>query len=95
MLGFPRLVPPTVEHHAYWPLLHNEEALLAQEEAEFELKMSEIRTANETLIPIGQTVAENDQDEYERDVDDDDADNVDDDETDNVEGEEFEQDTVL
>ncbi|CAM6050323.1 unnamed protein product [Sphagnum compactum] len=87
MLQFPTLVPPTVDHSDDWVILHNDESLLAQEEAELEEKWSEIRTANEDVTPIGKTAPENDQEDYEPDAEDEDGDNVEEE----SEGEEFEQ----
>ncbi|KAJ7565173.1 hypothetical protein O6H91_02G051000 [Diphasiastrum complanatum] len=91
MMQFPSLIPPTLQDPAEWPLLlHNDEAMLAHEEAELEEKWNEIRTANEGIIPIGKTTVENDQEEYDQDAEDEDADNVEEE----SEGEEFEQETV-
>jgi hypothetical protein len=41
MLQFPTLVPPTVDHSDDWVILHNDESLLAQEEAELEEKVQD------------------------------------------------------
>lgn len=87
MLRFPILKPPTLEHHSQWTFPQCEEALLAQEEAELEYKYNEIRTANDSLISIGKTKPDNnDQEEFEPDAEDDDAEEE-------SEGEDFEQET--
>lgn len=40
MQQFPALLPPTVDHADDWLVVHNDEAQLAQEEAELEEKVS-------------------------------------------------------
>ncbi|CAM6086228.1 unnamed protein product [Calypogeia fissa] len=77
MIDFPSLVVPSFD--VFYSDLHshyNEEAVLAQEEADYEEKLNEIRTANLNLIPIGKTTPENDQEEYEPDAEDEEGDNA-------------------
>ncbi|BBN13218.1 hypothetical protein MPTK1_6g01740 [Marchantia polymorpha subsp. ruderalis] len=85
MIDFPTLVVPSFDvFSSDWLSQINEEAILAQEEAEYEekvgfslpLSLSEVRNANSNLIPIGKTTPENDQEDYEPDAEDDDADNA-------------------
>ncbi|KAG6554825.1 hypothetical protein Mapa_003408 [Marchantia paleacea] len=77
MIDFPTLVVPSFDvFSSDWLSQINEEAILAQEEAEYEEKLSEVRNANSNLIPIGKTTPENEQEDYEPDAEDDDADNA-------------------
>ncbi|KAH7426615.1 hypothetical protein KP509_10G008900 [Ceratopteris richardii] len=89
MMLFPTIKPPTLEHQTQWASSSCEEALLAQEEGDFEEKCHEIRMANATLMPIGKINVDNDQDELEPDGEEDDADNVEEE----SEGEDFDQET--
>ncbi|KAL2623101.1 hypothetical protein R1flu_003306 [Riccia fluitans] len=78
MIDFPRLVVPSFDvFSSDWLNQTNEEALLAQEEAEYEEKLSEVRNANSNLIPIGKTTPDTDQEDYEQDAEEDEGDNAD------------------
>ncbi|GBG87483.1 hypothetical protein CBR_g45542 [Chara braunii] len=89
-MDLPSLVAPTLEDITGWLQQQNEEAQLAYEEHELEEKWNEIRRSNEDLIPIGQRPADGTHDDYEQDVEDEDADNVEDE----SETDEFEQEPV-
>ncbi|KAL5544116.1 hypothetical protein UlMin_007900 [Ulmus minor] len=91
MTQYPRsttTIPTSCLLPSQWPQPHNEELLLAMEEADFEEKLNEIRKTNTNMVVIGKTTTDNDKEDYDNDVDDDDVDNAEE-----SEGEEFEQET--
>ncbi|XP_052174917.1 uncharacterized protein LOC127789888 isoform X3 [Diospyros lotus] len=70
------MIPTSFLLPAQWPQPHNDDLLLAMEESDFEDKCSEIRKTNNNIIVIGKTTVDNDKEDYDNDVDDEEADNA-------------------
>ncbi|KAF5202573.1 transcription termination factor [Thalictrum thalictroides] len=76
MKQFPstNMIPSSVLLPTQWPSAHSEEASLAREESEFEVRLNEIRKVD--CIVIGKKTVENDKEDFDNDADDDEADNA-------------------